>query len=250
MTIATFIPDDPTSEYALAVVNRTEPRPLQTLLETLFADQPVTVDERRLPDAERDTVVLLEDGDVVATSPLAALERTILMVNSDLYVTGTRTLDVDVPAVLEHLQDVPFELRGYPASNKEKLLLIAVSRHVERRAYETGAGTLRASFQRLSRIDDERGTRAVYERLAETDVDTHVYGVPDRTPPASLDVTVHGGHTENFRRAWFVVYTPPRADDDAAALVAYERDAGKWSGFWTYGRDRVAAVDEYVDRTM
>jgi DICT domain-containing protein len=57
--------------------------------------------------------------------------------------------------------------------------LIVISRYIERHAWQAGEGTLRTSFQRLSRIDDERGTREMYETLAGTDVRTHVYGIPD-----------------------------------------------------------------------
>jgi DICT domain-containing protein len=57
--------------------------------------------------------------------------------------------------------------------------LIVISRYIERHAWQAGEGTLRTSFQRLSRIDDERGTREMYETLAGTDIRTHVYGIPD-----------------------------------------------------------------------
>ncbi len=69
-------------------------------------------------------------------------------------------------------------------------------------------GTIRSSFQRLSRIDDELGTRRVYERLGGTGVDAHPYGVPD-APPTGLDATIHGGRSVDFTDSWFVVFEPP-----------------------------------------
>jgi riboflavin biosynthesis pyrimidine reductase len=52
-----------------------------------------------------------------------------------------------MPDVLDGLTETPFTLRGYPESNSEKLLLILVSRQIERLAWEGGSGTLRSSFQ-------------------------------------------------------------------------------------------------------
>lgn len=252
MSLAGFIDEVEPADRTLAVVNRTAPRPLQTMLEGLFADQPVAVDERDLPDGDDDVVLLLEDGAVVAASPLAALEETILLVNSDLYRTGTRAFEeFAFPDVLAGLDDLPFHLRGYPESHKEKLLLIVVSRHIERRAWEAGGGTLRTSLQHLSRIEDERGTRAVYERLAASPVDVHLYGIPDWGSGPDFDVTVHGGYSEDFRRGWFVVHRPPDgAALDPAALVAYEVEPRTWEGFWTHDPGRVDAINGYVERTM
>jgi len=120
---------------------------------------------------------------VIARSTLDELLESVLLINSDLYKTGAIDLnEVTLPDVLSGLDEVPFRLRGYPHSNKEKLLLIVVSRVIERIAAEAGGGTLRASFQRLSRLQDERGTREVYETLGNSGVDVHVYGVGDADP--------------------------------------------------------------------
>lgn len=70
--------------------------------------------------------------------------------------------------MLRELRDIVFELRGYPESAKEKLLLIAMSRFVEARALAVGAGEMHVGFQRLSRLTDEFGTQRVYERLADS----------------------------------------------------------------------------------
>jgi hypothetical protein len=59
---------------------------------------------------------------VVATSPLAALQDAILMVNSDLFTTGTRSLErTDVPDVLDGLAGscsaaIPRRIRGNSSS--------------------------------------------------------------------------------------------------------------------------------------
>lgn len=213
--------------------------PVREALAGVFDTAQVTVAERAAQSAE---VVVERDGSVVATSTITALLRSLLLVNSDVYITGSRGLaDAELPETLRVLHDIPFRLRGYPESDSEKLLLIAVSRAIERRAFEAGDGTLRVGFQRLSRLVDEPGTRRVYEQLADTDVAVHAYGVGDADPPVALDLTVHGGSTDLHRRGWFVVFEPPTGTD-AVGLYAVEQSDNEWSGFWTYTPDRVMTM--------
>ena len=239
---------------SLIVANRTEPEPFQRMIEQLFDDQDVAVGETDAGQYDDNTVVLLEDGDVVATSPLKELEQSILMINSDLFITGTRDFDeTAVPDVIDGLAEVRFTLEGYPASDTEKLLLILLSRRIERLAYETGSGTLRSSFQRLSRIDDEKGTRETYETIVETDVDVHVYGRPDWTPSEDFGVTMHGGYKPDFQRSWFVVFNPDtdsEHDGDGAALLAIQVETGKWEGFWTYDQSLVEDIAAHIRKEL
>jgi hypothetical protein len=247
--------DDP--ERSLVVHNRSSPEAARNLLEDLLDNQPVPVRESFDPDeevAEEDVVLLVEDGRVLARSTMDELLSAVLLVNSDLYTTGGRSLsEVELPEVLERLDDVPFHVRGYPESNKEKLLLITISRVIERTAAEASSGTLRSSFQRLSRIEDERGTRAVYETVGSRGVDVHVYGIPDRDLEGKLPVTVHGGTAEEYRRSWFVVYTPddPTTErNEHVGLLALEDEPNVWNGFWTYRDDLVRDLDAYIRRAL
>lgn len=267
MSLREFIPETAPAERSLVLLNGAAPDPVRRMLGDLFEAQPVAVEDASMPeqDGEEDTVVLVEDGEVIASSSLSSLQETLLLVNSDLFVTGARSLDeIAVPSVISGLEDTPFTLRGYPESNKEKLLLILVSRLVERRAHEAGAGTIRASFQHLSRIRDEQGTQAVYEKLAASDVGVHVYGIPDWIPTDELDVITHAGRDENFQRAWFVLFEPDSTADDSAAsepsapeedfgsigLLAYETEPRNWAGFYTTDPDRIGAITNYVARQM
>jgi hypothetical protein len=217
------------------------------------------------PEAVEDLVLLVEGDEVVAGSTLGELGDAVLLVNSDLYITGSRTLtDVELPSVITGLDDTPFTLRGYPESNRQKLLLITISRFIERVAWTAGGGTLRSSFQRLSRIDDEIGTRRVYERVADAGVDTHLYGVPDEIP-RDLDAVVHGGDSVDFTRSWFVVYRPPggpkpvtdaagtdldRGVDGGVGLLAVETEPRIWRGMWTFDAKRVREVNRYIERNL
>lgn len=248
-----FIDRAPASEKSLLLFNRTRADPVVNLLERGLTDQPIPVAERQLPEGEDDLVCLVDDGEVVATSPLSQLEEAYLLVNADRYRTGTRQSDAgSFPDVLTGLTDIEFTVRGYPDSAKEKLLLILLSRFIERRALKAGAGTLRATFQRLSRLDDEYGTRTIYQWLADSDVATHVYGVRDDPEViGDMDVTVHAGRDDHYRRAWVVVFSPPADDPDAdghAALVAVQTDSNLWRGTWTFDPARVTRIEDYVSR--
>lgn len=139
-SLAAFIESGQTRELSLAVVNRTRPQPIQTMLEETFGEQSVEIEELDVPDAEENTVLLLDD-DVVAASPLRTLEDEVLMVNSDLYITGTKTLgDVTLPDVIAGLEETSFRVRGYPVSNAEKLPLIMISRYIEQLAWQHETG--------------------------------------------------------------------------------------------------------------
>lgn len=267
MSLTRFFDRVGEARRSLLVANRSSPDPIQDILETTFDEQPVEVDERTVPEVKSDTVLLVEDGEVLATSPLSALRDTIVMVNSDLYRTGAKDIDdLELPAVLEGLSDIRFTLQGYPKSDTEKLLLVVISRYIERVAWRAGRGRHRASFQKLSRIKDERGTRQVYDRLAETPVDVHVYGKPDWIPSRALDVTTHVGHDTDFRDAWFVLFTPtpptPGSTADAddppldspdygpVALLAVETEPRVWDSFWTFDPSLVADLNAYIARKL
>lgn len=250
-TFESLLDDMEPPSRSLVTVNRTESDPVQRLLASAFEGQPVAVEERSLPDHAENVVLLVDDGEVVASSALEDVMNAFLLVNSDLHRSGTAGFESrELPAVLANLDETVFDLRGYPESDKEKLLLILVSRFVERRAWQTGDGTLRSTFQRLSRIEDERGTRTVYERVSEAGVDVHVYGVPDQRPPDTLDVVVHAGDSVDYRRSWCVVFTPPAGSDGHAALVAVETEARRWRGAWTYRPDRVREIEETLQRAF
>jgi hypothetical protein len=235
-----------TADWKVTVVNRTTTDEIQTLVRHAFEGLSVEVLEDEDPEETTNTLVLTKDDDVIATSDIATLRQTLLLVNSDLYSTGTVSVEeIDPPEVLLELSDTVFELRGYPMSSTEKLVLIVMARYIEQQAFVAGEGTLRSSFQRLSRIDDEYGTKRIYERLSQTDIDVHVYGVPDWEPPSSMDMTVHGGRSEEHRRTWTVIYQSPSEDTDIA-MVAYETGTNVWNGFWTFNTPDVWTIEQTV----
>jgi hypothetical protein len=252
---------DASQETTLLLINRTEPQPLVKLLDQAFENQSVQIQERHIPEGNTDQVCLVENGQVTATTSFANLSDTFLLVNADRYrTTVDRSTRRSFPDVLTGLDDIEFTVRGFPESNKEKLLLVVISRFIEDRALRCGCGEFHSTFQRLSRLDDEYGTRTMYEWLGESDVETHVYGIRD--DPAvvdGLDVTVHAGTTNEYRRSWVVVFTPDTETGDACgddiaaadacnpvALVAIETGPNVWRSMWTYDRDRVERIRAYV----
>jgi DICT domain-containing protein len=247
-SIRDFFDDVSSGDVSLVTINRTKPKPVQGLLADAFSTQSIDLVERSLPRDADDIVALRKDGEITAVSPLTELMRSFLLVNADRFKTGTDGFDDEIPDVLEGMDETLFDLRGYPTSNKEKLLLILISRHIERMAYEAADGRLRSTFQRLSRLKDEFGTRTVYERLAGRTVDVHVYGVPDRVPE-QLDVTVHRGTSDEYRNSWCVVYQPPD-NGEGAALIAHQQESNRWQGFWTYDPTMIDRVDRYLDRSF
>jgi DICT domain-containing protein len=235
-------------EWSAQIVNRTNSDLVQRMVEDLFGSLSIDVSDTEHPEQDDNLLMLLRDGEVVETSTLETLKDTLLMVNSDFYRTGTTSLEeIDSPDVITLLSDTLFELRGYPESNTEKLVLILVSRYIEYQAWAREAGTLRTSFQRLSLLDDERGTREVYDRLGDcSGLDVHVYGIPDWDLPESLGVTVHGISDEEISQNWFVIYGGD--DRPGVAMLAVEVGPNEWHGFWTFDRDEIGRLNRYVKR--
>jgi len=249
-------------EKTLLLINRTEPQPLVNLLDRAFENQSIQIQERHIPEGETDMVCLIEDGQVIAVSPFADLSETFLLVNADRYRTDTGCSETgSFPDVLTGLDDIEFTVRGFPESNKEKLLLVIISRFIEDRALACGNGEFHSTFQRLSRLDDEYGTRRMYEWLGDSGIETHVYGVRDEPEAVDgLDVIVHAGTTHEYRRSWVVLFTPEAETGDASgrdvgtadtckpvALVALETGSNVWRSMWTYDPDRVERIRAYVE---
>lgn len=246
------------SEKTLMVVNRTAADPLIDLLNDAFNNQSVTIAEQQIPEGIDDLVCLIEDGHVVATSSFEQLQNSFLLVNVDRYRTGAQARHPgQFPDVLTGLTETEFTVAGFPSSTKEKLLLVIISRFIEQLALKMGAGELHSTFQRLSRLDDEYGTRKMYEWLGDSGTETHVYGVRDDPEVVTdLGVVVHGGDTEPYRRSWVVAFSPgdsPTPVEGApthAALVALEIGPNVWRGVWTYDSTSVEGLVSYIDQAF
>ncbi len=222
--------------------------PVREALHRLFDNQPVTICEGAAN--QNDDLVVIRDGEIIASSSVDELLRSVLLINSDVYISGARGLEeTELPDVLKALEETPLRLRGYPDSDLEKLLFVKVSRAIERLAYETGKGTLWVGFQRLSRLVDEPGTYEAYKQLCTTDLDIHAYGVDDpRLPPEiERDLTVHAGSSRLHSRCWFVVFEPPSSNGRSAGLLAIEQEPNCYTGFWTFQPRRVESIRQTIE---
>jgi hypothetical protein len=245
-SLESFIQEHSPSKLSAQVVNPTQPDPIQKMAKELFGGMSVDVSEAKHSDEDDDMFVLLDDGTIVASTPMSRIRETLLMVNTDLYRTGHKSLeDVTVPEILRELSETVFSLAGYPESNTEKLVLTLMARYIEKQAWRHETGVIRASFQRLSRLYDEKGTRRVYERLGGLpELDVHAYGAPDQEPPADFPVNIHGINNEELRQSWFVVHSTNDGED--VGMLALEREPNEWDGFWTFDSNEIGALNEYI----
>jgi len=246
VSLAEIIGEHESHRKTLTVRNQDAPEPIERMLRRMVEAPDVEVRDGD-PEEEPGNVLVLEGehGPKFAVSTLEDVAESVLLVNADLYITGTRSVDeVDTPEVIAGLAETTFTV-----ADKRKMLLIEICRHVESLAHRHGSGRLHAGFQQLSRIDDERGTRQVYEDLVDVGVDAHVYGIGPPEGNVTPDgVTVHASDDEEIRRSWFVVSTDcPRYRK--AALLAREVGPNEWSGFWTFEPELVDRVDRYLRET-
>ncbi|MFY4812321.1 hypothetical protein ACOJIV_06335 [Haloarcula sp. AONF1] len=243
VTISAFIDTVPLARRTLTVFNDDEPEPLVRMLKRMVDSPAVEIGAGEIsPETPENAVVVEdEDGTELAVSSISEISACVLLVNADLYVTGTRSIEeVDTPAALRHLDEVRFSVTG-----KRKMLLIELSRYIESLGWQSDDNTLHAGFQYLSRIDDERGTRRVYDRLTDSDTDLHLYGLPDRVPELSGDTTLHTESCDELRESWFVVNTDCDADMKGV-LLADRTGPSQWRGYWSFDANHVDEISAYL----
>ncbi|MFB6074008.1 MAG: DICT sensory domain-containing protein [Haloarculaceae archaeon] len=236
--IASFDERRPT----LTVCNRERPDHAFEAVSAYFEGIGVAVRETDLGTEQPRDVALLHRGDeVVAASPLQAIEAGIASEQADADpFAGDRG-----PAVLEAIDGDVFG-----AVDMDRQSLIDASTAIEMTAWRAGEGTLHAGFQRLSRYWHSDRSRRVVRRLAEAGVSVHVYGAPDADPdPAHSNVTVHPDPTPEIGHTWFVAYDGGGHPDRRAALVVEERETDRYHGFWTFESNLAASVVSYVADT-
>lgn len=222
-----------------------------------FERQNVAVRTVELPtDTPRDAALLHRGSEPLAVSRLARLDAAIRVADAEppspdpdagarlgFEADESPLIGPDRPAVLAWLDRL--DRNEYTVSNGGKRDLVRISRLIEARALAAGTGRLHAGFQRLSRMDDEIGTRRLYERIATAGVDTHLYGRPG-TVPDPEPFRIHADETPELGDSWFVVYDRDGDRTDVAALVTEETGPERYSGFWTYRPDLVRAADGYL----
>ena len=194
----------------------------QPEIEVWLADHGVAVESRSLPPGGPEPFVEIKtDGEVVGVIGIEAVEG---LLEPPISRPGDRD---DISDGYRVLFDV-FEKMVLSGMNRRELL--AVSREIEDRAYRVGEGTLRVNFQTLSTF---RSQTEVYRTLTtETDLDIHIHGLDDWTPPTITGITYHIDEAERFEPYWALAYDGGPTDSQACGLVAQEH-SNDYTGFWT-----------------
>ncbi len=202
----------------------------QPEIEVWLTDHGVAVESRSLPSGGPEPFIEIKtDGEVVGVIGVEAVEG---LFEPPIRRPGDRD---DISDGYRVLFDV---LEKMVVSGMNRRELLAVSREIEDRAYRVGEGTLRVSFQTLSTF---RSQTEVYRTLAtETDLDIHIYGLDDWTPPAITGITYHTDDAERFEPYWALAYDGGPTDSQACGLVAQEH-SNSYTGFWT---NDLALVEE------
>jgi hypothetical protein len=192
-------------------------RAVVNAVERTFGPQGVGIDVE--DGADRPKAMVHDRGEVVHTVPLA-----------DAEVEATTAALTDALSTLDRTTFTSYGLRD----------MFAATREIEDRAWRVRDGCLRAGFQRVGPLTDQR---TVYRQLA-TVLDVHAYAIPDGPPPELGDAVVHLEPAAEIERSWFVVYDGAGNPADKCALVAEERGDRQFAGFLTY---EPALVDEVAD---
>jgi hypothetical protein len=222
MSLAAIVDRVEADERRLTLVSPPS-RTVVAAVERAFRPQGVSVDVEEGPD--RPTAVVHDGGEVVSSVPLAASEAA-LQVTTDALTDALSALD-----------RTTFTSYGLPG-------MFAATREIEDRAWRVGDGCLRAGFQHVAALVDQR---AVYRQLS-TALDVHVYAAPDGDgpPPAMGDTVVHLDSAPEIARSWFVTYDGAGSAADKCALVAEERGDRQFTGFLTYEPSLVDEVNDYL----
>lgn len=140
--------------------------------------------------------------------------------------------------------DVLNELRDRTFSRFDRRRMVMASREIERRAWAVGTGELHVGFQDLSRAAHQA---PVFDRLAGTDMEIHVYGHPDAT--LLLDVEHHAHSSPELADVWFLAFDGGGDDDHACAMLGEEVEAGVFDGMFSDRAPIAESMIDYLGRT-
>jgi DICT domain-containing protein len=214
MSLRSVIDGVESREKTLTVYDADET--LVSALREYFASQQVVVDEGTAVGGPAGFATLSE-GDRLLT----AIDLDDLSTPLD----GGRDLNPAFQTLLGHLDGTTF-------SSYDARQMVATSREIEDRAWRARAGQLHAGFQYFSALASQE---AVYTRLAERDLDIHVYAAPDGAEVELPEgVTIHDESAAEITDSWFVVFDGGGTPSDKCALLAEERQPDAYYGFWTY----------------
>lgn len=211
-----------------------------TAAEDWFRNHNVEVIHRPLPvGTPRPFLVVERDGEFIGVIDLSEVEQ--LLEPPIVPPESHEELSAGHREFFDVLADTVF-------TSIRRQELLAVSREIEDRAHRVGDGTLQVSFQRLSVFQSQQ---TVYETLAaETNLDIHVHGVDDWTPPNSPGISYHTLHSELLEPYWVMAFDGGPNETQACGLVAEELAEEGYTGFWTHDESMVSRILKRVSTAM
>lgn len=231
------------NNYEMTINQKDNVDLLYVMIKKMFSNQNIQVRKRK---NSTDSIIIKRNNEIITESSLEDIQKSILLTNSDQYKTQKNQMEKLVfPKAILSLQNEEFVLKGYPKAYNEKLILISISRYIEKLSYKYG-GIHHSTFQKISRINDEKSTKEVYELLSDTTDELHIYGQPD------ADITIHGtnvypnlGSSKAYKKSWIVIHL---SDNHAAALVAVEKEKkfNEWNAIWTFDREKVINLEKQM----
>jgi DICT domain-containing protein len=231
MSLSDIISGVERAEKTLTVYNPAEG--VADDLRERFADRNLAVVEERSLAGPDDFVVLSHEGTFITA--VAADE----LLGSSADVTPGFERETYRP-ILDHLDEAMF-------TSYDRGRMLSASREIEDRAWRVGNGSLHAGFQTAVNFEAQS---EVYSRLAtRTDLSVHAYVHPDGEVSPPENVCLHRERTSEIRTSWFVVFDGGMVADNECALLAAEREPGRFYGFWTYDGDTVQEILDHLQST-
>lgn len=205
-----------------------------------FEARTVDVTHRSLGSIDETGFVIVRDGDGRFRGALG-LDQFEAILSPECHppweLAGT---DVDHAELFGFLENTLF-------SSYDRRQMIVTSREIEERAWRVGTGRLYAGFQRAAALRDQSD---VYERLGERGSLAVAAFVDGSWDVALTDaVTVVAESADELGSFWFVAFDGGENEVHHCALVAEERDADQYSGFWTFDPSMVSELFSYLEST-
>ncbi len=223
-------------EKELSLFNIEPDDPLEERLATLFETQNVVFATEQTSSGKPAIAVLSNRNGVLAVLAVSTLRA--LTDHHGARAGTTGFADGEYEDILSHLKETTFT--SYDIGQ-----LLSASREIEDRARRVGDGTVHAGFQRVSVMHDQQ---TIYADLARRGIDVHAYGVPDTSPPALGNGTVHAVENDEIRQMWFVVFDGGGDESQKTALLAEEQAENSFYGAWTYDPGIVDSLCEYLEQ--
>lgn len=230
MSLIELIAGVESHEATLTVVNAGSDA--REALAERFVERNLVVTGVTLEADPREFAVLSRNGEVLTAVPV-----------SDLLADPERTSPGfdrrSYRSVLDHLDETIFT--SYTTAR-----MVAASREIEDRAWRTGSGELHAGFQTLDVLSSAVST---YNRLHEREgLEVHAYAAPEGDVSVA-EFPVHVEPAPEIRETWFVAYDGGGTDENKCALLAEEREPGRFYGFWSYDPETVDHVIDHLTRS-